>query len=459
MLPLCTLPRRLSARHCLVLMLAGLGVCGLGLPARVCAAPQTVMNLADDGTPGTLRTTLAAAQPGDTVMFGPNVTGTITLTQGELLLNKSVTITGPTAGAGATSLTIDGGGAGRVFHQTAGTVAISGLTVTNGSVAGSGGGLLVDGGSLTLTGCTVSGNTASVGGGLEFGGTAVTLTGCIFSSNSSAQDGGGVYATAGAGVTAAGCTFGGNTAQTDGGGLWTAAGVVPSLSGCSFDSNQAYGGFGAGLFANGGATANSCTFTNNFSGGSVAATGRTSGGGGITSAGGGRLTLTACTASGNQAETGGGVYTNGPLTITACTISGNTATGNGMNGGGGMVADASASGMLINCTVANNSALAGDGGGLLLHTALILTNCTVTANTAANGAGGGAAADAPSGPIMQAMLIAANTAASAPDIRGTFASSGSNLIGDGTGGSGLTGIDQVGTAAAPINAMLGTASS
>jgi hypothetical protein len=58
------------------------------------AATITVTNTNDSG-PGSLRQALADANNGDTVNF--SVTGTITLTSGELLLDKGVNISGPGA--------------------------------------------------------------------------------------------------------------------------------------------------------------------------------------------------------------------------------------------------------------------------------------------------------------------------------------------------------------------------
>src|SRR6266567_2863543 len=65
------------------------------------AATITVTNTNDSGV-GSLRQAIADANDGDTIHFG--ITGTITLTTGELLVDKSVTISGP----GAASLTVDG---------------------------------------------------------------------------------------------------------------------------------------------------------------------------------------------------------------------------------------------------------------------------------------------------------------------------------------------------------------
>ena len=93
-----------------------------------------------------------------------NTPQTITLggTQLELsTANESVTITGPAAG-----VTVSGGGASRVFQVDAGvTASISGLTITGGNDHRQGGGL-DNFGTTTLTNCTVSGNSAYDGGGL-----------------------------------------------------------------------------------------------------------------------------------------------------------------------------------------------------------------------------------------------------------------------------------------------------
>src|SRR6187200_2105787 len=91
---------------------------------NVQAAPILVTNT-DDGGTGSLRQALADANDGDAISFG--VTGTITLTTGELLVNKSITINGP----GPDNLTVDGNHASRVFHVAGGvTATIAGLTVT-----------------------------------------------------------------------------------------------------------------------------------------------------------------------------------------------------------------------------------------------------------------------------------------------------------------------------------------
>jgi hypothetical protein len=94
--------------------------------ASACADVITVTNTNDTG-PGSLRQALVDANNGDTINF--TVTGTIGLTTGELLVDKSITI----SGSGAEMLAVNGDGNSPVFHIAPGeTVTISGLTITNG---------------------------------------------------------------------------------------------------------------------------------------------------------------------------------------------------------------------------------------------------------------------------------------------------------------------------------------
>ena len=59
------------------------------------AATITVTNGNDSGS-GSLRHAILDASPGDTINFAPSVT-TVTLTSGELVIDKNLTITGPGA--------------------------------------------------------------------------------------------------------------------------------------------------------------------------------------------------------------------------------------------------------------------------------------------------------------------------------------------------------------------------
>lgn len=132
------------------------------LEDRTVPSTLTVVTNADSGA-GSLRALIASADPGDTITFARTVNH-ITLTSGELLIPKSLTIQGP----GANKLTISGNDASRVFDISSGAVTISGLTVTDGLADASapgkpsaGGGLLNrTGANLTLSRVSVENNRA-----------------------------------------------------------------------------------------------------------------------------------------------------------------------------------------------------------------------------------------------------------------------------------------------------------
>ena len=111
---------------CRVLFAAFLGAsCLIALSTQ--ASTITVTNINDSGA-GSLRQAIADAHDGDTVNLG--VTGAITLSTGELLVDKSITIQGPGSG----NLTIDCNGVSRGFYVSSGvTATIAGLTITNGN--------------------------------------------------------------------------------------------------------------------------------------------------------------------------------------------------------------------------------------------------------------------------------------------------------------------------------------
>ena len=187
-------------------LLAGVAL-GLSPVPLAQAATITVTNTNDSGA-GSLRQAIADAGAGGTINFA--VTGTITLTGGQLTINKNLTISGP----GADQLTISGNNASRVFGITSGTVIISGVTVANGDDSWGGG--IKNGGTLTLTNCAVSGNTARVdGGGIDNDGT-LKLNNCTVSGNS-APDGGGIHNDSGGDVTLNNCTVSDNSADFGGG--------------------------------------------------------------------------------------------------------------------------------------------------------------------------------------------------------------------------------------------------
>src|SRR5262245_59117299 len=76
--------------------------------------PTTVTNTMDSG-PGSLRQEIANTAANGTVDFAPGVTGTITLTTGQITINKGLTITGPGAGV----LSVSGNNSSSIFFISA----------------------------------------------------------------------------------------------------------------------------------------------------------------------------------------------------------------------------------------------------------------------------------------------------------------------------------------------------
>ncbi|MCX6877023.1 MAG: hypothetical protein NTW21_24905 [Verrucomicrobia bacterium] len=97
--------------------------------ATIVQATITVPNLNDSG-PGSLRQAIGDAAPGEMIAF--SATGTITLTSGELVIDKNLSINGP----GASNLTLSGNNSSRVFRISGGNVTISNLTIANGHASG-----------------------------------------------------------------------------------------------------------------------------------------------------------------------------------------------------------------------------------------------------------------------------------------------------------------------------------
>ena len=135
----------------------------------------TVTTNADSGA-GSLRNAISSATSGDTITFNAGMT--VTLTSGQLTLNKNLTIDGDLDDNGTADVTIDAAHNSRVLNMTAGTVALDGLVITNGLVYGNGGaynslaggdalgaGINITGGTLTLSNSSITGNKAAGGGG------------------------------------------------------------------------------------------------------------------------------------------------------------------------------------------------------------------------------------------------------------------------------------------------------
>lgn len=125
------------------------------LEERIVLSTLVVTDTNDNG-PGSLRQAIVDAQGGDSITFSSNLRGqTITLTSGELAINKDLDI----EGLGASNLTISGNDSSRVFNVAAGVNAtIAGLTITDGRSDEGGG--IINYGNLSLERSTVTANQA-----------------------------------------------------------------------------------------------------------------------------------------------------------------------------------------------------------------------------------------------------------------------------------------------------------
>ena len=151
--------------------------------------PSTVVTTLDDVIDDTdmvisLREALAYADAdanlGTTISFASSLSGgTITLVDGEFAITKGYTFDGSGVEA---AVTIDAGGASRVFNISgdAGAVEIKNLTLTNGSAAE--GGAIASASDLTLTDVSITNSTSAKRGGAVFvNGANLTVSGAYVS--------------------------------------------------------------------------------------------------------------------------------------------------------------------------------------------------------------------------------------------------------------------------------------
>ncbi len=181
-------------------------------------------------------------------------------------------------------------------------------------------------------------------------------------------------------------------------------------------------------------------------------------GGGVTNLLG-RVTVRGSTISGNTVHGDGGGIANATgvgVTVISSTISGNSAGGNG----GGIVNVTGSALTVRESTISGNKA-GGDGGGIANPTGgqVGVSGSTISANTAGRRGGGIATANPTVPQVVTGTILAGNHAhAGGPDCAGTLTSGGGNLLGSGTGCTMLRRghiADQVGTAAAPRDPLLG----
>jgi hypothetical protein len=392
-----------------VIFLASLSFLLASVPAH--SAVFIVSNTQDSGA-DSLRATIAAANAGDGIQFNiptsdpgyDTSTGvfTITLTSGEIVIDKDLTI----AVRSGANIVLSGNHATRIFNITAGTVAISNLSFINGMAKG------VDG--------VFGSNEGKVGmGGAVLNQGTLVFTNCTFRHNN---------VVGGRGVSG---SVGGRGGAAQGGAI--ANQNTLSLVACTLVANSAVGGPG-GMGSSSGMTSSP--------GGGVGS------GGAIYNADVAALFLTNCTITGNTAE-----GPDAPNTFFASP--GAAAQGGGIANHGNST--------IVHGTVANNTALGGDssdgqplfgmfdggassGGGLYGQAGSVSsTRDTIFGENRAVGGAPGVPGTNPG-------------AERGPDVNGSVNSQGHNLLGRSDGCTGFTADDQQGgtTNETRLDPMLGT---
>jgi uncharacterized repeat protein (TIGR01451 family) len=376
-----------------------------------CITNPVVTTSADSGA-GSLRQAIADACAGSTITFDMtpgNVTSPITLTTGELPINKNLTIQGP----GANVLTVmraTGPSNFRVFTVNSGTTAtISSLTISSGKLnPGSDGAGVNNSGTLTLTNCNLFDNlTPNNGGAIYNTGPSLTINNCTLGGtaagqkNTALQSGAGIYSNTGAFLMTGGSIVGNFGGNSNGGGVRIAGGTA-RFNGVVITDNGASISFGGGIASTGGTT-----------------------------------DVINSLIARNSASDGGAIFNNGgTLIVVNSTLSDNRAVHTG-----GAITNQAGSIALTNVTTTNNRSDSDDAGGEL----------------------GGGIFRAGGTIVLKNTIVSGNfrgTGTTRDDVNGAVdATSSFNLIGDGTGMTGISNNDansnKVGSSGSPINALLG----
>jgi hypothetical protein len=367
------------------------------------ATTFTVTNLTDAGA-GSLRQAVldanAAAGPDD-VAFAAGLTGTITLTSGEIAISDPLVVHGPGLGV----LTVSGNEQFRIFFVENPSVAtpidvtLSGLTLTRGQgVPGHsdqvGGAVLSNGENLTIQDSVVSDGKSGVsgpgqgcGGNVALfgsvGGSGVTLriVNSLLSGGTSTgtgAQGGGNLCVVNARLVLEESTLSSGTAALGGGLFLQSAAsdnsiLLSTLSGNGGSTNG--GGVRADLSPGGVLTIESSTITFNGAG----LFGR---GGGLSLLGGGDVRVLNSTIRGNDAAAGGGIFDqDSDLELVNSTVSGNLAHN---TAGAIYFAETGQGSLLLRLSTVSSNQAIGLGGGLLVDSssapAAVQLDHTILAN-------------------------------------------------------------------------------
>lgn len=317
---------------------------------------------------------LISVGDGAAVKVGTNVTcsgGAIVQNGGSLTLTQG----GRIDGTGLTGIKNSSGGA--VYIEGGTFTMENGSTVTGGNITGNGGAVYVDSGTFTMNGGTITGGQAQYGGGvyIDTDGTFTMNGNAVIEGNKATQNnkgGGGVYVNNGT-FTMSGGTIGGDNKNTamNGGGVYVDANGSFTMDGNAVISNNEVERNGGGVCVFG-------TFTMKGSaairGNNANTTKRWNGGGGVLVCEGGQFEMTEDAVIENNHTDGTGK---------------DDADNNGVNGCGGgvLVRDpGSAFTMSGKARITGNTAVDHGGGVYVDDIFTVSGSPTITGNTVSNNA-------------------------------------------------------------------------
>ena len=318
-------------------------------------------------------------------------------------------------------------GGGGLFNN-GGDLGVFGSTIddnTAGGTSGSGGGILSTDGSLVVVRSSVDGNAASrAGGGIEIIEGSFRLSASTLSGNetgSAPGNGGGLHVTGAASSLILSSQVMNNTASAEGGGLWNSAtGTMLIDRGTIVMNNTASGADadqgGGGVFNDGGTLIISNSTVN-----ANIADGASGSGGGLLTVGGDVL-VRGTNMQGNEANRAGGAIEiiDGRLRVNGSLLSGNVAGPAGTaapgNGGAVHVTGMNGTSTLIRSTSVTGNIAGNEGGGLWNQSgsSMLVLNSIVSENLAQSGnAIGGGVFENGGTTTIQGSIISNNDATNA----------------------------------------------
>ena len=185
-----------------VLVAGGYTSSGVTNSAELYGPPPTVVMNTDDNGPGSLRQVINDVPAGETITFAPGLAGTITLTSGPVVVNKSLNLIGP----GPKSMFLSTAGRSTSLQLTGGNIFLSGLTLTSGGDF-SGDPAVLNSANLTVSNCELIYNSGSA---IEHNSNNLVLL------NSSFIENGAILIASNAVASATNCTFANGYGSTGG---------------------------------------------------------------------------------------------------------------------------------------------------------------------------------------------------------------------------------------------------